>query len=406
MNKTKTIIQAAALALCFLYTGCSTNQAPAPEQAVPEPTTQSPSSLAKQVSDLGEGLRFLNQATPTGAKTPEAGAEYVYARTFSANSRNSPVGIEIWVFDDSGEPLHTSEREYLQGVYQEIYGWDPSAWGSQLEDSEKAAEILRTKSDLFWESLAQQLAERVFGESITPALYRFGPQCDGSTTENCQDSGLESASRVVVRTYLNASRDPMNPVTRSITYKALRGALTDPELIFELQVPNGLQIAGPHQETLDFRPSIGGRQDAVGDIRIWAHLPQGRRVRTQNFDYPDYNLIFVPLRHLVLQGEVENPKQPASGIEYVNAEALLQRAREVVMQIRTPEGGQKVASILTPFLSGKYYYMFESGGQGLTDYRNYILGDDAGIGRGLNPDFGRIEITLDGSLAVTFEETE
>ena len=30
----------------------------------------------------------------------------------------------------------------------------------------------------------------------------------------------------------------MNPVTRSITYDVQRG-LTDPELFFELQVPNG-----------------------------------------------------------------------------------------------------------------------------------------------------------------------
>ena len=406
MTMARTILPTLALVVLLLNTGCPSAQNPVPAPEPPTLATPSPSSLAQQVADLGEGLRFVNKAVTAGAQTPETGADYVYARTFSANSRNSPVGIEIWVFDAAGEPLHSAQQAYLQAVYQEIYGWDPAEWTTELEDSEQASEFLRIKSDFFWESLAQQLAERVFGESITPAMYRFGPHCREATVESCQDSGLKAANRVVVRTYLNARRDPMNPVTRSITYSAVRGTLTDPELIFELQVPNGLEVAGPHQETLDFRPLVAGQQDAIEDIRIWAHLPQGRLTRTQNFDYPDYNLVFVPLRHLVFQGEVENPKQPASGLDYPDTDALLESVRKVVTQIRTPEGGQEVVSSLTPFLSEKYYYMFESGGQGLTDYRNYILGNAAGIGRGLNPDFGRIEITLDGSLAATIQEPE
>ena len=403
MNMAPTIL---ALVSLLLSVGCASTRNPTP---APEAITLAPPSspsLAQQVATLGDGLRFMNPAVPDGAQTPEAGTDYMYARSFSTNARNSPMGIEIWVFDEKGEALHSSEQEYLQRVYQEIYGWDPAAWTTQLEDSEQASDILRTKSDFFWESLAQQLAERVFGETITPAMYRFGPHCKQPTAERCQDTGLTEAHRVVVRTFLNARRDPVNPVTRSITYSAARDALTDPELIFELQVPNGLQVAGPSQETLDFRPLIGGRQDSVEDIRIWAHVPQGRRARTENFDYPDYNLVFVPLRHLVFQGEVDNPKQPASGLDYPDTDAMLLRVRELILQLRTPEGGRKVASSLTPFLSGKYYYMFESGGQGLTGYRDYILGDAAGIGHGLNPDFGRIEITLDGVRTASFEETD
>jgi hypothetical protein len=195
-------------------------------------------------------------------------------------------------------------------------------------------------------------------------------------------------------------------VTRSITYHVHKGHFTDPELFFELQVPNGLTVAGPHQEVLDFRPKIAGKQDAVGDIRIWAHLPRGRSARTKNTDYPDYNLVFVPLRHLVLQQEVDDPKRPSSGADYETIDALLARTSALMSSLRTPEGGRQIAQDLGPFLTPKYYYMFESGGQGLEGYRGYILGEAAGVGRGLNPDFGRIEVTLDGVRAASFEEPQ
>ena len=187
---------------------------------------------------------------------------------------------------------------------------------------------------------------------------------------------------------------------------AHRGHTSDPELFFELQVPNGLRVAGAFQEFLDFRPKIAGRQDAVKDIRIWAHLPRGRKARTQNFDYPDYNLIFVPLRHLVVQGEVADPKQPASGVNFPNKAALIRRIRGLMAQLRTPSGGQQIAEQLKPFLTTKYYYMFEANGQGITSYTQYILGNTAGVGRGLNPDFGRIELILDGARAASFDEAE
>ena len=38
-------------------------------------------------------------------------------------------------------------------------------------------QVLREKSDFFWESLAQQMAERVLSEPHTPAIYRLGPGC-------------------------------------------------------------------------------------------------------------------------------------------------------------------------------------------------------------------------------------
>ena len=56
---------------------------------------------------------------------------------------------------------------------------------------------------------------------------------------------------------------------------------------------------------------------------------------------------------------------------------------------RTAEQGKRVAEA-SPLPDAKYYYMFESGGQGLAGYRDYILGESAGVARGLSPDFGRI----------------
>lgn len=389
-------------AVFLLGLGCATTPTPLP---APLPAPSAPPPLHERIEALGHGIQFRNTPTPDNATTPEVGAGYVYARAFSANSRNSPVGIEVWLFNEAGSPIHGEHGEYLHRLYREIYGWDPGAWKRMLGDGEDAASVLQQKSDMFWESLSQHVAERVFNDGVTPPVFRHGPQCIVPSPPECHDDGISEAHQVVVRTFLDASRDPMNPVTRSITYIARRGSITDPELYFELQVPNGVRVAGPNQETLDFRPVIAGQHDAIHEIHLWAHLPNGRTTRSTNPDYPDYNLIFVPLRHLVLQGEVDDPQQPASGKTYPDASSLIGSTKALVDQLRTPEGGRAVVDQLHPFLTPKYYYMFEAGGQGITDYRNYILGDTAGIARGLDPDFGRLELLIDGVRVAAFEDT-
>ena len=56
------------------------------------------------------------------------------------------------------------------------------------------------------------------------------------------------------------------------------------------------------------RPRLGGR--AMGsNMSVRFRSPLGRAF------YPDYNLVFLPLRHLVLQGAVDNPKQTPRGSE-------------------------------------------------------------------------------------------
>ena len=42
---------------------------------------------------------------------------------------------------------------------------------------------------------------------------------------------------------------------------------------------------------------------AIAGTKLLSEL---RSARVVNTDYPDYNLVFVPLRHLVAQGEVED----------------------------------------------------------------------------------------------------
>ena len=66
------------------------------------------------------------------------GAEYVYARTYSSNSRNSPVGIELWVFGENGEPIHLNMRLPARG-HASIYGWDPAAWKALLGEAPDGA---------------------------------------------------------------------------------------------------------------------------------------------------------------------------------------------------------------------------------------------------------------------------
>ena len=114
------------------------------------------------------------------------------------------------------------------------------------------------------------------------------------------------------------------------------------------------------------------------------------------------HLLFVPLRHLAFQGEVDDPKVPDSAFHYDTHSAFISRVRGIIAKLRSAEGGRLIADQLRPFLSTKYYYMFEEGGQGLADYSAYILGAEAGISRGLNPDFGTIELMIEDEVSARF----
>ena len=130
-------------------------------------------------------------------------------------------------------------------------------------------------------------------------------------------------------------------------------------------------------------------------LRIFEFSPTfHRELETDsNTDYPDYSLLFVPLRHLVFQGEVANPKGPNATLSYSDTASLRQRFDEVIEDLRTVESAQSVVNELRPFMTTDYYYMFDQG-EGVAGYRDYLLGPH-GIGGGIAPDVGRVELILE-----------
>jgi len=253
---------------------------------------------------------------------------------------------------------------------------------------------MQTKSNLFWESLAQQVAERVFEEEITAPLWLYGPQCvDAEGVQSCATEGIDAAQRVIVRTTIDGARDPLNPATRTIVYVADRDRLRDPEILLDLRIPTGLHVAGPRSEHLDFRPEVAGTREGMQPTRVLVHIPAGTRDRIQGTDYPDYSLIYVPLRHLVFQGAVDDPKGPGSSLSYPDREALQARFEDVITRLRSSDSAASVVSDLEPFMTPAYYYMFDDG-QGVDGYRDYLLGAH-GIGGGISPDVGEVELVIE-----------
>ncbi len=345
-------------------------------------------------TDLEEGIAFVNPPVPQGATDPAQDATHVYVRAGSENARVSPVDITLEVFDKDGKPIHQAHKKLLTQTYKDIYGWTPKAWRKGLQKRTDAAKIVETKSNFFWESLAQHMAERLFGENVTDALYLYGPDCvDDKGKQTCPAMPLKEAHTLVVTTQLDGARDPLNSVSRSIVTRITRGKLKHPDITLTVHMPCGLQVASPHRENLDFRPTVGTRKDAIQRATVTAHIPSGTRERFRNLDYPDYSLLYVPLRHLVFQGDVSDPKQPGSSLTYPDRAALQARFDQVVSDLRTPATAANVVAELNPFFTPNYYYMFD-GGEGVEGYRNYLLGPH-GILKGLSPDFGKIELEVE-----------
>ncbi|MEE2900831.1 MAG: hypothetical protein VYC39_00800 [Myxococcota bacterium] len=359
-------------------------------------------TLRKEIALLGSGVKFRNEAAGPKRESLSKKPPFVYRRQFSTNSRVSPVGLEVWIFDRSGEPIHKIHTATITQIYNELYRWVPEQWSRMLEHSPRREELLRTKSDIFWESLQQHMAERIFGDYLSDPYLLFGPSCAANKTDSsCKGLGIADAYRVVIRTFLEAANDPLNPVTRTITYEVRRGRLKMPRVILELDVPNGIQILSPYRETLDFRPEISGKKDIFEKIKIFGELPSGRRQRYRGEHYPDYNLLFVPLRHLLLQGEVDNPRERGPTKQYSNVADFKAAFLLLLSKMRETASSQLVADDLQSYLVDKYYYMF---GDNLDAYKSYILSSSIGIGRGLNPDFGRIELWGDERLVAVSDQ--
>jgi|EP01047_Picozoa_sp_COSAG01_P057710 hypothetical protein len=72
--------------------------------------------------------------------------------------------------------------------------------------------------------------------------------------------------------------------------------------------------------------------------------------------YPDYNLMFIPMRHLVLQGSVNNPKSasPGSSLRYASVQDLQAAAAQIVHAMQEPASASQVAARLAPFFTSRY----------------------------------------------------
>lgn len=196
---------------------------------------------------------------------------------------------------------------------------------------------------------------------------------------------------------------------------------------------------------------------------IRAHVPPVRK-RMKNTDYPDFCLFFIPCRHLVFQGHVADPKyfSVGDGIYYGNLSDCLDRFQFIVEKLRFKPGSVEIVTEIAEFITSKYYYAYEDSDYAsheqhsgidsarststdssgslmmeppsfssessanpsdeydcslllterglphfcfekfdLAKFREYILSDTYGVGRGLTSDFDFVELCVDGTYKRT-----
>jgi hypothetical protein len=352
-------------------------------------------------------LSWSNSAPPGDATDNTTGAATVYDRSTADGALRtggfSPFELTLQVLNAAGVCIteRTDVKAYLCALYTTIWGWNSSDWAealSTMSDAPRAEDILRTKAEAFWENSAQYASERVFGVSARESslVYLFGPKAmdaDGNLLpEHDDESGIPDAAELRVTTRIDGARDPLMSISRTIVYIARRGEFpisAASRIDYLIHVPSGHRVASAHGEVLDWRPSIGGKRTDQA-VTIKASNPPRASDR-----YPDFGRLSVPLRHLLLQGEVKNPKESegAPGHDYTDEAALQAAFNLLISQMRTKEGSASVAQRLKPFLTEKYYYSYAEGGQGVDAYACYILGEHA-VGKGWEGAFGDIALVL------------
>ena len=102
-------------------------------------------------------------------------------------------------------------------------------------------------------------------------------------------------------TTVRGERDDLMPVTRRIYLYAIP-PFSVYSVLYAIEVPGVSHVASPWRETLDMRPKIGGAR-MNSTVTVLTESPRDRKI------YPDYNLVFIPLRHLALQGSVSDLKR-------------------------------------------------------------------------------------------------
>ncbi len=120
-----------------------------------------------------------------------------------------------------------------------------------------------------------------------------------------------------------------------LAYQARRGAIDDPDVWLDVTIPPAMlprvrqirledcaQTAAA--ENSPSTPLPSSTTASWGPVVVHASVPAGRKKRIAGVDFPDFNVLFVPLRHLILQGAVPASADPtaSSSMEYTHPQAV------------------------------------------------------------------------------------
>merc|ERR1719198_1132741 len=116
-------------------------------------------------------------------------------------------------------------------------------------------------------------------------MMLFGPQCfDSAGNLTCTDAGLADISQISIVSQPDGHRDPINPVTRTISMLFQRPFKLAP-VYYDVHVPNMLQVASPRRELIDINPTVDG-------TKLKASLQLRAQTPPNPVTFPDYNLYY------------------------------------------------------------------------------------------------------------------
>lgn len=340
-------------------------------------------------ASAGRPIAFLNDQLPADASDPLVNAKYTYSRARSSISRRSVMDVEVWVLDKKSSAIQEIEavKRKIISAYNDVYGWDAQKWETQLRDGgvpETQLEgLLRERSDLFWESLAQNLALQFFAET---------PSSPPAAAASGAETAIPEAETVLVRTTVPGDRDLIFPVTRRISIVFRRPSMSEPDLLLEVFIPAGLRLPTQPPAILDELPTFGpGAERPISELLV--RFGAKRKKRTVNADYPDYNLLYLPLRHLVLDGRAAHEKRAEPRFE--NLDNFLNSARQLLTSMAAPPSSAQVAERLRASMQAEAYP-----GIGVNDIEEYSKYLRDMVAAGLVNQIANVEIVANGNVVL------
>lgn len=353
-------------------------------------------------------IMYKNPKPQADSTDPVAGAHVWYnrMRNFSGN-RLTPFDLNLTVWDTNqmeiqwDAPVTVALSKHFDAVYQ----WVPEEWERGLMRCCKGIDINKTidnKANMFWELLAETFTNRIFGAvAVEDRLLSYGPDCfDNSGNFNCSEEYIMEAASISIVTHIDGARDTLNPVSRIISWsgKVHQNDVDEKMLekyptLYTLNIPGQLQVAGPHRELLDQRPIIAGKQ-LQSVVRVHGEATEG--------NYPDYNLLFVPIRHLVTQGKVKNAMVPGSSLFYSDKRAFATKFNMTARALFSTEGTYMAVKQLLPFFTYEYYYMYPEHNfvfnnmSGVDGYKEYLLYSQYGLSPNISSSVKQVSLEIDG----------